>query len=148
MGDEPSAIVAVLQQRWEAAFGKRDVQGLVDLYSEECLLFGGTAELSCGLSAVRAYFDALPKETLRAEFGVQTVRRLEPTVFVSAGFIDFTVGDAAALAYRISLTFVRTDSGWKIASQHASPVQGASRGPADLPASTPARRRAGWTRSR
>ncbi len=122
MDDEPIAIVAVLQQRWMKAFGEHDVEGLVDLYAEECLLFGGEAALSSGRAAVRAYFGTLPDEVLRAEFGAQSVRRLGPTVIISAGFVDFSIADAAPLAYRISLTLARTNGDWKIASQHASPV--------------------------
>ena len=116
------AVVAFLQQRWTEAFGKRDVEGLVDLYAEDCLLFGGHAALSSGRPAVRDYFGALPEEALRAGFGAQSVLRLAPTVIASAGFVDFTVGDAAPLAFRISLTFVRAGGDWKIASQHASPI--------------------------
>jgi uncharacterized protein (TIGR02246 family) len=122
MNEEAISVVAVLQQRWMKAFGTRDVEGLVDLYADECLLFGSNAALTSGRPAVRAYFGALPKAPLRAAFGAQSVRRLAPTVVVSAGWVDFTVGDAAPLAYRISLTIVRKVGDWKIASQHASPV--------------------------
>ena len=106
------------------AFGERDVEGLVDLYAEECFLFGSKPALSSGRSGVRAYFGALPDEFRGAEFGAQSARKLGPTVIVSAGFVAFSIVDAASLAYRISLTFVQADGDWKIASHHASPVPG------------------------
>lgn len=124
MSETPIEIVAALQRRWMKAFGERDFEALVDLYAEDCFLFGGKPALSSGRAAVRAYFAGLPDEVLHAEFGAQSVRILGSTVIVSAGFVDFSIVDAAPLAYRISLTIAQANGDWKIASHHASPVPG------------------------
>jgi uncharacterized protein (TIGR02246 family) len=124
--DITADIVSALQQRWIAAFNRRDVEGLVVLYSEESCLFGGKPDLSINRSGIRTYFNALPPVRLRAEFGEQTVVRLAPTVIMSAGFMTFqrldTDPPAAPTPFRIMLTVVDTGAAWKIASHHASPV--------------------------
>ena len=123
MSEMPLEIVTALQERWAKAFAEGNVDALLGLYAQDCFLFGSKPALSRGRSGVRAYFmSALPEEDLRAEFGAQSVRQLGPAVIVSAGFVAFSVADAAPLSYRISLTLVREEGQWQIASHHASPV--------------------------
>ena len=119
-------IVSQVEQNWVRCFGKRDIEGLSQLYSREACLFGGKPELFRTRDGVRSYFSALPTAPLRAEFGERTVLQLSPTVISSAGFMKFCILDAepsqATHPYRITLILVEEDGDWKIAGHHASPV--------------------------
>lgn len=116
----PKDLVAAMQRQWAQAFARRDVDALVDLYAADCLHYGGQPDLANGRAGVRAYYDALPTQTLRVEFGAQSALRLGPAVVMSAGLATFFVGGVATEPYRFTQTFVHANGAWKIAGHHAS----------------------------
>lgn len=116
----PAEVVADVLRQWTAAFARRGVDELAELYAPDCLHYGGQPSLAVGREGVRGYFSALPTESLRVEFGTQSTLRLAPSVFISAGLATFFVGGVATLPYHFTFTFVHTDGAWKIASHHAS----------------------------
>lgn len=116
----PAEVVSDVLRQWTEVFARRDVEGLVDLYAPDCFHYGGQPTLAVGRAGVRGYFNTLPTETLRVEFGAQSTLRLAPTVVTSAGPAAFFVGGVATPPYHFTFTFVHAGGAWKIASHHAS----------------------------
>lgn len=115
----PADVITAMQRQWTEAFARRDVDALIALYTPDCLHYGGQPTLAVGHPGVRAYFDTLPTQTLRAEFGEQAALRLGPSVVMSAGLVTFWVGGVATAPYRFTLTFVHAGGAWKIGGHHA-----------------------------
>jgi uncharacterized protein (TIGR02246 family) len=121
----PADDVAAVEAKWTEAFAKWDLDGLAALYTPDAYFFGSLPDLYRGPDGVKAYFSKLPKGVFKAAaFSDDHVTELSPDVIVTAGFVTFTRevnGQTSQLPFRISLTLVRQDGVWKIASHHASP---------------------------
>jgi ketosteroid isomerase-like protein len=124
MDNEDIAIVRKLQAEWSDAFEKRDIDRLVALYAPNTAFWGSTNELHKSAAGVRSYFEGLPPSYKRSRYDHPYVIRLAENVLsasVNVTFVKEMDGQDVSLPYRMTHILVRNDTGWKIATHHASP---------------------------
>ena len=126
--DETAAdIVGTIQAAWTDAFARRDVERLVALYSRCTAFYGSTAELYTDHAGIREYFTKLPPQYRWVRFAPPHLVPLGPHAVAASGEAVFGAiagGEEKLLPYRMTHVLLRTDSGWAIATHHASPVPG------------------------
>jgi uncharacterized protein (TIGR02246 family) len=123
--DMQSAL-ANLEAAWNAAAKRFDPAGLVSLYTDNAVFYGGRPGHSVGRLAVRAYFDSYIGEIESAPLRLvdQHLIAIGPDAFVAQGLGEFSFtlsgGRHARSTLRTTLVVVRTDGGWRILQHHFS----------------------------
>ncbi len=113
-----------LHAQWVAAFNSHDLDVHMDLYREDATLFGAVDELKIGRAAIRDYFGGRPPEIRVRKYVMPRVAYLSPDVAVTAGHVDFAIGDKLD-PYRMTWVLTRGEHGWRIAQHHGSPRKNA-----------------------
>lgn len=117
MEDSVENVEAVLR-KWIEAFNSRDLEKLVDLYTENALLFGSKPRLFEGRREVQEYFSMLPSG-ITARMHEQVIHA-EKAFAMSSGFVDFSQNGQKS-SFRLTLALMRIGDRWKIAQHHGSP---------------------------
>ncbi|MBP0496296.1 YybH family protein [Pararoseomonas indoligenes] len=114
-----------------AAFTAADVEGILDLFWPDALVWGTTMiGLATGPEAVHAYFAPVGRRApgeRAARWSSGTSLAVSDTVALISG--AWTVGpgvgaDGTVLPLRLSLTLLCRDGAWRIAAFHSSPMPG------------------------
>jgi ketosteroid isomerase-like protein len=119
---DAEAIVANTERVWADRL-TRGAQSMSELYVDDAIFFGAKPTLFHGREQIDRYFAAVPKDyVLAARFSERGVTQLSENVIVSGAYVTFRYSQplGAEAIYRITLTLLRTQQGWKIAQHHAS----------------------------
>lgn len=122
MNDLSSATNDIVRQTlrcWADAFDRGDWAALTSLYAPDAQLFGGKPDLYAGTERVREYFTVLAPGATVTFDEPAVVQPLADAILV-ATIAKFSRA-GVSLPHRLSLTLLRKDARWQIASHHASP---------------------------
>jgi len=113
--------IGELLEHWRAGYRAQAPEVLAELYTDNVQFLGSTPALRQGRAAVQDYFTTLPfKPGRRVEFQDRQIARLTDEVAVLAALAVFESDGAPPVRKRLTLTFLRTAGGWKIATHHVS----------------------------
>ena len=106
---------------WAENFGEGSLEGMVGLYSPQALFYGSNAELLRGKDGVRTYFTRNLRSPGEAEVEFRSVvaEAVGDNHINLAGVAAFRIG-SQEVAMRLTLTLVREDAAWLIATHHTS----------------------------
>ena len=115
-----AAVDGVLAQ-WTEKFGQANIEGMVALYSPKALFYGANAELLRGKDGVRAYFTRTFGGPVKpgVEFRNIVSEQVGDNHVNLAGVAAFRFG-SREVPMRLTVTFVRENGEWLIATHHAS----------------------------
>jgi len=115
-----------LLRNWEACLNNGDLDGIVDLYSSNAVLWGTFSNIIRDSPAlIREYFESLySNQDLKVVFGVSNVRTLED-VEIHSGEYEFSYKDGEKVKCPARFSFVLNkdkDGQYKIIDHHSSIV--------------------------
>ena len=112
-------------QRFLSAFTNSDVDGIVDLFSEDAIFWGtGSAELVEDTAGIRLYFSGLsnrpPGEALARAQNFSIMELSSDSVLISGMWEVVPQGQNTGTSLRISMALSLRDGIWKIVQFHNS----------------------------
>ncbi len=120
--EEASAVI----DRWAAAFGAGDLDGLMKLYTPDALLLGTTSpKLLAGSEAIRSYLKSHPGIGHTVTVDERRIVVLGETSVMGVGFYTFTLvqdGQSVPRLTRFTVVLTKHGSDWLIAHHHSSMV--------------------------
>src|SRR5260370_27574624 len=121
----PKEDVAAAGSTWAAALGEDDGDKVLQLYSEDAVLWGTlSSTVRADRSALRDYFVTAFKVLpgLKVTFWDQLIRIYDATA-VNTGYYTFSYvkdGETKTLPARYSFTYVKRGENWLIVDHHSS----------------------------
>ena len=123
---EGETALRAVERDWNAAAQHWNSAGLVALYTEDALFYGGRPGHAVGHTKVREYFDSYIGTLAAARLALvdQELRKLGEGVYLAQGYaafdFDLTAGGATRTVLRSTLVLTRRPEGWRIAQHHFS----------------------------
>ncbi|MDA1012785.1 MAG: nuclear transport factor 2 family protein [Proteobacteria bacterium] len=116
-------------QRFLSAFTNSDVEGIVNLFSEDAIFWGtGSAELVEDTAGIRLYFSGLsnrpPGEALARAQNFSIMELSSDSVLISGMWEVVPQGQDTGTPLRISMALSLRDGIWKIVQFHNSAMPG------------------------
>ena len=116
-------------QRFLQAFTNSDVDGIVNLFSEDAIFWGtGSAELVEDTAGIRLYFSGLskrpPGQALARAQNFSTMELSSDSVLISGMWEVVPQGKNTGTSLRISMALSLQDGVWKIVQFHNSAMPG------------------------
>lgn len=118
--------LTAIQDAWNAAAFRWDLDAFAAVYTGDALLFGGRPGQSVGRGEVRKYFASYVGVIDSAALTMvgQQIVRLAPGTFLAQGFgqleLQLTNGQLSQTVLRTTLIVVRRDDRWEIQQHHFS----------------------------
>lgn len=113
---------------WNRAAQTWNVDGLVAMYTEDALMFGGRPGLSVGLAGMRTYFASYVDQLASTHLDLvdQYIVALAPDIYLAQGFGIFKFrlasGEHTGTTMRTTLVLIRREGQWKIQQHHFSTI--------------------------
>ena len=123
---EGEEALRAVERDWNAAAQHWNSPGLVALYTEDAVFYGGRPGHAVGHAKVREYFDSYVGTLAAARLALtdQKLRKLGEGVYLAQGYaafdFDLTTGGATRTVLRSTLVLTRRPEGWRIAQHHFS----------------------------
>jgi len=116
-------------QRFLSAFTNSDVDGIVNLFSEDAIFWGtGSAELVEDTAGIRLYFSGLskrpPGQALARAQNFSIMELSSDSVLISGMWEVMPQGQNTGTSLRISMALSLRDGIWKIVQFHNSAMPG------------------------
>src|SRR5436190_9464195 len=123
---EGETALRAVERDWNAAAQHWNSAGLVALYTEDALFYGGRPGHAVGHAKVREYFDSYVGTLAGARLALvdQELRKLGEGVYLAQGYaafdFDLTTGGATRTVLRSTLVLTRRPEGWRVVQHHFS----------------------------
>lgn len=125
---EAEQVVQDVLAGWNRAAQTWNVDGLVAMYTEDALMFGGRPGLSVGLAGMRTYFGSYVGQLASTHLDLvdQYIVALAPDIYLTQGFgvfkFQLASGENTGTTMRTTLVLVRRGGRWKIQQHHFSTI--------------------------
>jgi len=118
---EIEQVVDDMLDRWSEAFASLKPERLAALYSTDSLLYGSTPLLNAGRSEIQSYFGSLSVTfEAHSQFSRTRCVQLAQNVLSVATLATFILDDNPPVEARVTMTLIKQEAQWQIASHHAS----------------------------
>jgi ketosteroid isomerase-like protein len=118
---EGETALRAVERHWNAAAQHWNSAGLVALYTEDALFYGGRPDMQW---AARRCVNILAPTAARLALVDRELRKLGEGVYLAQGYaafdFDLTAGGATRTVLRSTLVLTRRPEGWRMAQHHFS----------------------------